>query len=109
MAVARMALRWSGKRPTKRASLRAGSAWPVVPFGSDRTAVHRLRSAAIPTLRWAICVTRHIKWAIALDLDSWTAAQGVVWAVAEEDAEGMPRGVGMGLRSRRGAKRRWHG
>ena len=109
MAVARMALRWSGKRPTKRASLCDGSAWPVVPFGSGETAAHRLRGAAIPTQRWAICVTRRVKWAVALDLDSWTAEQRVVWAAAEEDAEGMPRGVGTGLRSRRGAKRRWHG
>ena len=102
MAVVRMALRWSGKRPTKRASLCDGSAWPVVPFGSGGSAAHRLRGAAIPTQRWAICATRRVKWAVALDLDSWTAEQRVVWAAAAEDAEGMPRGVGTGLRSRRG-------
>ena len=100
-----MAFSWSSKRPAKRASLCDGSAWPVVPLGSGGTAAHRLRGAAIPTQRWAICVTRHVKWAVALDLDSWTAEQRVVWAAVEEDAEGMSRGVGTGLRSRRGAKR----
>ena len=70
MAVARMALRWSSKRPTKRASLCDGSAWPVVPLGSGETAAHRLCGAAIPTQRWAIYVTRRVKWAVALDLDS---------------------------------------
>ena len=36
---------------------------------------------------------------LALVPDFWMAEQGAVWAATVEDTEGMPRGVGMGLRS----------
>lgn len=84
-----------------------GSAWPLPPLASGGSAEHRLRGAALPTLRWRFCVRRRVKWTLALVPDFWTAEQGVGWAATEKDAEGMPRGVGTGLRSRRGAKRRW--
>ena len=62
-----------------------------------------------PTLRWRFFVRRRVKWTFALVPDFWVAEQGVVWAVTAKDTEGMPRGVGMCLCSRRGAKRRWRG
>ena len=62
-----------------------------------------------PTLRWRFCVRRRVKRTLAPIPGFWTAEQGLVWAATAEDTEGMPRGAEMGLRSRRGAKRRWRG